>query len=197
MHRVTKVLRMDLNLSETLLKDNPNLKVVHLFRDPRATIYSHFTATWFQRKNGSKERVEDIVKVVCKRMRADIEAGIKLMNKYQARVAIVQYEDFIVDTVAKMRTLYKFLGMKYTREVEQFVNNTRVNRLDINHDRSVPFSYRTKLSWVIVKMIDMYCNDVIHALGLKTYPTKELYLNITMYRPRVNSLPFALLSRHR
>ena len=193
-HRVTKVLRMDLSFSEMLLRDNPNLKVVHLFRDPRAVINSHMTTPWFPIKDGSKNPIEDDIKIMCKRMRYDIESAIYLVDKYPDRVTVVQYEDYIENTVDKMRSLYTFLGMKFSSEYEAFVNKISQIKADSNN-KVIAFSYRTKMPWDTVQMVDTYCKDVIHSLGLKTFPSKE-HLNSTMFDPITTSLPFALLSRH-
>ena len=192
-HRVTKVLRMDLRLSEVLLKDNPNLKVVQLFRDPRAVISSHLTTEWFPTITVSNDTLYNDIKVTCKRMRYDIESAIYLVDKYPDRVRVVQYEDYIENTVDKMRSLYQFLGMKFSKEYDIFVKQTSEMTGNTKHS-IIASPYRPSLSWDIVKLVDTHCKDVIQALGLNTYPSKAEYLNITMFNPISNHLPFAILS---
>lgn len=193
-HRVAKVLRIDLSYTEVLLEENPNLKVLHLFRDPRSIISSHFATSWYPLKASRNVtgKIESDIKVLCKRMRYDIDAGLYLLNKFPDRVNILQYEDLIQDSTEKGGKLFKFLGMNNSKNYQRFI----VETMNIKSDKYTKgeigeFSYRQKLSWNIVKKIDTVCKDVLISLGYKTYPSRE-DLNSSAFYPIHEPLPFAL-----
>lgn len=182
-HRVTKVLRMSLDLTEIFLKEKANMKVVHLFRDPRAIINSHFQTTWSPlRRHGSEEHFTKAARALCNRMLRDIEIGERLLQKFPTRFKIIQYEDFD-DPSSKIDILYRFLGMSHVKETRQYISKPETG---VNSGSSAgtkgnhPFKYRTMLKWSSVRLIDKQCSGVYDKLGYTIYSDEHSYRNLSI-----------------
>ena len=166
---VTKVLRMSLMAAETLLEKIPDLKLIHLLRDPRAVHNSRMTAKFYAQHMGSPSIMETDIRTSCDRIRRDIRYGRYLMKKYPGRVKIVQYENFDQPEVQAQK-IYNFLGMSYTEDVKQFV--TQISK-DKSEKGFHPFAYRHTLSWKQNVVLNKHCSDVISALGLVQFDTED------------------------
>lgn len=191
--RVTKILRIDLSLAERILKENPKLKMIHLFRDPRAIINSHLRTGWFPLKDEKHE--EDLVndiKVCCRRMQDDIYKGTELLRRFPKQFKIIQYEDVIYRTLKKSSRLYAFIGMKMSKYYDEFVYNVSQQESDKFTQGAIgEFTYRKTLSWKTIRKIDYICRDVLAALGYKEYPSRQHLINMSFIH--LNSpLPFSL-----
>ena len=171
-HRVTKVLRLSLDNTDRLLRENPQLKVIHLLRDPRGIIHSHKKTGWFPFSGKSQEEVRNDAEATCSRMLHDIEAGRILMDRYPNRVKIIQYEDFS-DTIELAKYLYDFLGMEFSEKYRLHANTSDSTSFTRKTDGYHYFSYRDSLSWETVRTIDSVCGEVYKKLGYTTFNTKR------------------------
>jgi len=186
---VTKLLRADLEISSQQLKTVPGLKIVHLFRDPRGQLNSHLHTAWYPVTETKLNSVREDVKVVCDRMRRDLEIAKQLVKDFPDRMKILQYEDF-TDTYEKVSLLYKFLDMNFT-------NNTRHMVLElkgVGRDKNAgfhPFTCRDTLPWSNVDIVNKHCRDIYRELGLTEF-TNEQDLRDESISPITNSLPYAL-----
>jgi len=188
---VTKVLRLDFSYTETLLEDNPRLKALLLLRDPRGILNSHIYTDWFPVKRHNTRALAKDAEVLCSRMDRDIKTAKSLLSIYPNRVKIVQYEDFN-DPVRKVQTLYSFLNMGHfpLKSLSKKAGEMNSSR---NKSRGM-FSYRTKLDWVMVQMLDLHCRNVYRELGLVQYKDEKHLRNIAQ-SPIINTLPYSLETR--
>ena len=183
-HRVTKVLRLSLDIMHIFLNERPNLKVVHLVRDPRGLINSHFQTSWSPvRRRSTEKQMINAARAICERMSRDIDIGQRLMEKYPGRFKIVQYEDFD-DPSLKIGKLYKFLGMTHARETEQYIAKPETETDDVSDSKGSkgnhPFKYRTALSWSTVELIDQFCSDVYDKLGYTQFENETMYRDLSI-----------------
>ncbi|XP_060600989.1 carbohydrate sulfotransferase 1-like [Ruditapes philippinarum] len=190
-NKVTKVLRISLFNLKSFLEVRPNLKIVHLFRDPRAVINSHIRTNWSPVRANSLESVASVSRSICGRMADDIENAKKLKAEFPQRFLIVQYEDF-KNPLPKIRKLIDFVGMKFTSEAYNFIdidtNATSGSKLNGNH----PFLYREQLEWRFVRVINRYCSNIYKELGYTMFGSEE-ELKDTEIQPVTSPLPYALL----
>ena len=192
-HRVTKVLRMSLDLMETFLNGSSNMKIIHLFRDPRAMLNSHFQTAWSPVRNGGETKIASAARALCDRISRDIEAGEKLQKTFPNRFRMIQYEDFD-DPLTKINRLYKFLGMSQANETQRFISQPDAGLTsgsDSNARGNHPFKYRTTLKWATVKLIDQHCGAVYEKLGYTKYPNERSYRNLNISGIRTE-LPYRL-----
>ena len=183
-HRVSKVLRMTVGRLETVLRHNPNLIVLHLFRDPRAIINSRLeTKGYPMRANprGSKE-ISLNAKALCDKMTVDFEEGLKLMDKFPDRFRFLHYEDLALhlDSIIK---LYDYAGITYDEANFKRVYAVKTNdpekklgEREKERKTNNALWWRTYLSYDVVKQVDIVCYEVYRNLG---YP---IFKNLTQLR---------------
>ena len=192
-HRVVKLLRMTMDNLEILLERNRNLKIVHLFRDPRGIINSHIKTGWFI--NDRDKKNPDIIKkdagVMCERMMIDLKAGKTLQDKYPNRIKFIQYEDLERILQDKVPILNEFVGMKY--EWKQVALRRRFFEPKRHSEKKGfhPYSYRTTLPWETVRTVDQECAELLKQLGYTEYKSEEHLRNLS-HPAAVDPLPFAV-----
>ncbi|XP_045197675.2 carbohydrate sulfotransferase 1-like [Mercenaria mercenaria] len=186
-HKAMKVLRTTLNNFEPMLKSNQNLKVIHLFRDPRGILNSHMHTRFYQKKVQSVSDIENDIKTTCKRMQYDIDAALRLKRLYTDRFRIVQYED-LGDLLRKARVLYNFMELDLTPEIQRDLEN--LVRSENSTTGFHPYSYRTSLPWDIERAANKHCKGVFLALGYPVYKDENEYKNLDI---KPESLPYALV----
>ena len=171
-HRVIKLLRMTLDNLAPLLKRNPRLKVIHLFRDPRGIFNSMVGTSLYPMDDKTLSRIRNVIKTMCERLRIDIEASKMLKMIYPERVKVVQYEhlyDRPLPSAAK--DLYAFAGMEYGSK-QQAIIRTNFNKRSGGAVGFHPFNYRTKLPWSVIKLFNEECSEVLDRLGYTRYTDK-------------------------
>nr|XP_027222455.1 carbohydrate sulfotransferase 5-like [Penaeus vannamei] len=98
---VVKVIRMRVSwLADLLLEAGPELKVVHLVRDPRATF----------RSSKMFVRTQADYKALCPRILKDLQMIDTVKKLFPGRVTSVKYEDLCLDTKGVATTLWRFLS---------------------------------------------------------------------------------------
>ena len=89
--RVIKTIRLSLKLISHLMKEVPGLKIVHLVRDPRATLRSQMSFGMCPMpKHGG---TYNCTNKYCTRLESDSAEMEYLSKMYKGRVATVFYED--------------------------------------------------------------------------------------------------------
>ncbi|XP_053372677.1 carbohydrate sulfotransferase 1-like [Mercenaria mercenaria] len=179
-HRVTKVLRFSTDLLADILLERENLKVIHLFRDPRAIINSRIQADWFP-INTEKQIIED-AKALCKKMLFDFKEGQKLLKLFPDRFKVVYFEDLCKNTFNKSKELFKYLGMdldehKFPTLRLLTVSSDSENRTE--HKTNQTSWWRKSLKWDILQKIDLVCKGVYTELGYKFLKNVEEYQNLS------------------
>ena len=188
-HRIIKLLRMTLDNLELLLQTNKHLKVVHLFRDPRAIINSHINTGWFGYDQYDPIFIVGDAGVTCQRMMTDIQAGKRLLQKYPGRIKIIQYEDVGNLEPDKMKRLYAFLGMSFTIQEDTLIRKVKLPRKNSGVKGFHPYNYRETLSWKVVETVDRECSEVITELGYQLYRNEQHLRNMS-HPAATNPLPY-------
>ena len=175
-HRVIKLLRMTLDRLEPMLKTNPRLKVIHLFRDPRGIFNSQIGGGLHTVDDEKLKIVRGTVKALCERLLIDVRASYMFKAIYPDRFKVIQYELFFDQPIDdSARDLFEFAGMEYGSE-HQKVIETKFNRKTNKTTGFHPFSYRTKLPWSVVRIFNEECSEVLDRLGYSRYED-NLHLN--------------------
>jgi len=181
---------MDFSYIDKLLQDNHRLKAILLLRDPRGVLSSHINAKNFRLNRADAKSLAEDAEVLCSRMERDIKAAKSLLVLYPTRVKIIQYEDFD-DPVRKLKKLYSFINMDAGRLPLKLVSKNH-NVAQSSNDRFRDmFSYRTKLDWRTVQMLDSHCRNVILELGLVQYKDEKHLRNVSQ-SPIIDALPYSL-----
>lgn len=180
-HRVAKVLRLTTDLLGDLLRSKSKLKVIHLFRDPRAILNSRIVTPWYPLDNTTTS-VIDNAKALCTKMLKDSIDGKTLLKIYPERFKFIYYEDLNDNLFEKVKRLYAYLGMsldekRFPKEVINSLLNPSKSEPDTR--KNTISWWRTSLQWNIVKEIDMVCADVYRELGYKAFRNVEEYRDMS------------------
>ena len=172
-HRVSKVLRLTLGGLEPVLKHNPKLKVVHLFRDPRAIINSRIETKGYPLRSNPLGRndIQNNAKALCDKMNTDIEEGEKLKSKFPDRFRFMHYEDVAMNRNS-IKKLYDYVGMIYEMDSFNHIYKVKTNNPERKLERKEKARktnnalwWRTYLSYDIIKQVNIVCYAVIAKLG--------------------------------
>ena len=178
---VIKTIRLPLFLVEELFKLVPRLKVVHLVRDPRATLLSQ------QRAMHSKKD-DDNIQGYCARVYSDVIFARHY--QFQNRITRVRFEDISTKPFDVARDLYKFAGMKFGPRSKRAIlstssaNWTRGNNCGAyctrREDSSLEaYDWRLKIKYDFVKRVDRACGYIYTMLGYRVVNSPVHLRNVT------------------
>ncbi|XP_076112998.1 carbohydrate sulfotransferase 1-like isoform X2 [Mytilus galloprovincialis] len=177
-HVVLKVIRLPVDQLEPLMQEFPSMKIVHLIRDPRATVLS-------QMKFGVITVKSFVTNVIdfCSRIYRDLVTIDILSKKYPERVSTFFYEDLAKDPLKMSKQLYKFTGISYTPEVEKYVFNITMAGKSVNcgnlctiksNSSKAAEAWRSKLNMPKARIIDRSCRPVYQRLGFREIKSEEM-----------------------
>ena len=178
-HRTTKIVRLTVDNLEHVLETLPNVKVVHLMRDPRAIINSRITTTWYnlhETPYNNHRRIMTDAKDLCLRMKYDLKAATVLKQKYPGRFALAMFEDLQTDMKAKTYMLYSYFGIDKSSVESKLANMTGILQEEhsVNRTRGNYSNWwRHQLTYGAVKVIDSVCQDVSEILGYKIFTSES------------------------
>ncbi|KAK6165539.1 hypothetical protein SNE40_022450 [Patella caerulea] len=185
---LVKTIRMRVSLLEPLLEKYPELKIVHLIRDPRAIALSKSNLA--PKRNGSDVISREIEKtsVLCKDMLKDLEASERLVQKYPEQVKILVYEVFASAPILTARNLFNYLEFSYTRQVEEFVYNSTSAGIEQNcqlctskaNSLKTAMNWRKILSFEQVESFNKYCLPLFEKAGYTIFKDKNELLNFNI-----------------
>ena len=166
-HRVTKVLRLSADNLEKILIRNPKVKVIQLFRDPRAVVNSRLTTDWYYLKENKSDIELKAIRAnadgLCRRMSNDLETGMKLKNKFPSRFAFIVFEDIYSDLQKKTSDLYRYFGMEVPNKNDKFLNNSDIGKYEhtvVKKSNDFSSWWRTEMSFGATKAVEGVCSEV-------------------------------------
>lgn len=119
--RATKTVRATMDVVETLLERNPNLRVIHLIRDPRAVMVSRSEFYDTGRSMYAQGDIAKEAKVFCQSIVEDIRKRKELEKKFPGALMEVVYDGFVQDPVTYTQKIYEFLEVPFKQEVKDWV----------------------------------------------------------------------------
>jgi hypothetical protein len=106
-----------------LLPHYPNMKIIHLVRDPRGIMNSRLNIHM-----ASEPNLKSLVSTHCTTVEEDLEFSETIMSIYSHRLKILHYEDLAVNTIKTARALFQFSGLKLFSPVIKFINKQTHSR---------------------------------------------------------------------
>ena len=107
-----------MDMAAEMMISDPNVKVIHLIRDPRGMFLSQMKAgnlAWNDLENQSRLR--------CDRTMNDIKQPIELNKLFPKRVLTVRYEDIVLKPVQSTEKMYKFAGLQMADSTRAYLHN--------------------------------------------------------------------------
>ena len=208
-HVLVKTIRLDMTMARELLKLLPNLKVIHLIRDPRATLMSRVQLGFAQTKV-MKLNIDMMAyqtqraPLLCTQVKNDLEETYRLRKDFPGRVAILLYEKLVESPVSMAKQLYKFLGIKITKKIQDYVRNITNGGMEdtcavctVRKNSSVTaFKWRTQISLSVAQAIDRACIDLYTNLGYVPILKKSQIQNSSFLTWRERYVPGMLTNIH-
>ena len=146
------------NLTEYLLNNNPTVKIIHIVRNPCATINS-----WINTP-GEFPKTADPLKEwktgCCRKTSIEEFWGFKdwvqltkfysnLSNTYPVNVFIVRYENLVNEPLKYVNKMFYFIGLKFHPQTEKFLidchNKHEDNDYAVFKNKSVKNKWKTQL----------------------------------------------------
>ena len=105
----TKVIRLHMSFVDRLMSDDPDLRLIHLVRDPRAMVESWRKLEVRKRRRLSKKQMQLNTLLICKRMMTDCRIRRQLELAYPSRIFLLRYEDLVTSTDTVIQNVYNGL----------------------------------------------------------------------------------------
>lgn len=114
--RVMKFIRLRMREAMKLLPLYPNMKIIHLVRDPRGILNSRLHVNAVNAK-----KYQDNVNGLCKAFKEDLGYTKALLKSYPDRIKILHYEDMAERPIAVAEEVAKFSGIEFTKTMQSFI----------------------------------------------------------------------------
>lgn len=166
--QLVKTVRLRVRQVESLLQrpDSSSLRVVALFRDPRAVRSSRL-----RRKSWCKFSACSNISRQCGDQDDDYKDASRLASQFPSRVSLVKYEELATRPKAAIPKILQFLGLPWHPAITKFmadhmVEDKRHSKEGDLHTQSVNSSQKTdswrrKMTDLQKKEVEMKCNGTI------------------------------------
>ena len=149
---------------EPLLRQLPNFRVIHLFRDPRATVLSRHNFDSSGRSTYSRGDVVKEAALYCRTVVNDVRTRRKLEKLYPGRILPVIYDDLVLDPLAYTERIYQFLNSTLPEKtVEWIIKNTSQKK----NSTSIANKWKDSLTFGQTKRIIDECKDFFNEIPYK------------------------------
>lgn len=155
---VNKYIRLKMTMIEEILKQNKDLKVkiIHLFRDPRAMLDSQL------RKNDVNVKVfptfVNRTQYMCSTMLRDHQLALQLKHLYPDTIFTLRYETLVDRPISTAKRMFKFLGLQFSDADQEFLRN--------KSSLSVRFPvWRRHIDEQHLQVVDRYCSKLYQMFG--------------------------------
>ena len=119
-HIILKTIRMRLSSIKHFMSELPNLKIIHLVRDPRATLISQSKLGMCKEAKGGIYGCTD---KVCSQIENDLIEEEKIREEYPDRIFTVFYNQIARHPVKLASQLMSFIGAEFTDNAQSYVFN--------------------------------------------------------------------------
>ncbi|XP_013418647.1 carbohydrate sulfotransferase 3 [Lingula anatina] len=169
--KVMKLVRLSMNAVEPILTQLPNVKVIHLLRDPRASLLSKKKAALF------KCNLDCEVDQRCnKQLLPDITHGKVLEAKYPGRIMQIKYEDLAAKPLYWSTKIYSFIGQKLPPVVEHWIHRATSSSEENGtygtkrqNSSKTAHKWETEIGFEMAEKVDVVCKTVLDLLGYEPY----------------------------
>jgi len=190
-------------LSYLMDKDSTDysLKIVHLVRDPRAIVYTHFLTQNASTMTNSTEHLKEYSRKLCQDMLLNIKYAITAPSWLQGKYTLLRYEDLGTNPHQVAELVYKFVGVPMAPQVRVWLDKLAYGSKDGYSSTRSSFAsssssgsmeeflttnltssvhnWRVQMQYQAVRMIETECYEVMNLLGYKIVDDEEELTSLT------------------
>ena len=163
--RATKVVRPTMDSLPQLFDKFPNLRVIHLYRDPRGVVRSRSAAWWspglYEQSAAETDKVSAVAKIYCDSVTSDYRKRKHLEQRYPDRFLEVVYDEFILDPFINTIKIYQFLNMPMAVETEGFLKQMMRDK----DPQDIGTKWKDELTQEEVNKIQTACAEFAQTVG--------------------------------
>ena len=160
--RITKTVRATMDSVESIISTTPNIRVIHLIRDPRAVVLSrHRFCSSGQSMYAGGDMVKE-AELFCRNLARDVALRRSLEKKYPGVFMEVRYDKFVLDPLEYTKNIYNFINVTLDEKVKDWVvNNTEKKSTSIASKwlRTMTFSQVQQISEVCKNYFKLVPHD--------------------------------------
>ncbi|XP_071103182.1 carbohydrate sulfotransferase 1-like [Haliotis cracherodii] len=182
-----KTIRFNMTDMTYLMDKYRNIKIVHLIRDPRATLRSQKSVGEF-----SWDSLDIHAEKLCQRAKRDFDVSSKMKSLYPGRILTLRYEDLAERPFVMTEQIYRFIGLDLTPSIRDYVQNitnasdkacVNIRLCTRKKSTKIISKWRTSLSYNQVSAIDNICEPLYKVMGyLPVNNEQNLHnLSVPMY----------------
>lgn len=177
--RVFKFIRLSTEVVGRLMRSVPDLKVIHLLRDPRGILKSRQHVGLLP---GGDFNLHS--KALCTQLLRDIHETKRLQQNYPGRIKTIMYEDLAERPQEGAKQLYDFAGIQFNNEIRQYViditaaqENSGAYGISKSSSKAASYDWRNHLPFKKSEEIDNNCQDLYTLMGLRVAESEEQLRN--------------------
>lgn len=168
---VYKFIRLRMHVVVKLLPYFPNLKIIHLVRDPRGMFDSRNAVGFFaNNKNKTADQIE--VDNFCQDLESDLAVS-KLIKHYNPKqLKFLRYEDLAESPVETVKKLFYFTRLPFTKEVQNTLRKKTSSKKDTcsycterRNSTATASKWRQRISTEHAYFIYKTCKKSMNVLG--------------------------------
>lgn len=176
---VYKFIRLRMHVVINLLPYFPNLKIIHLVRDPRGMFNSRKGVGFFA-KRGNKTDEQNTINGFCQELQRDLSFS-KLIQRFSAnKLKVLRYEDLAEKPFQTVAELFSFTGLPFTKVVQNILKKKTSSRRDScsyctdrKNSTATASKWRYKLSHEHAHYIYKACKKSMRVLGYLPFKRQE------------------------
>ncbi|KAK3094115.1 hypothetical protein FSP39_024275 [Pinctada imbricata] len=167
--RIIKTIRMSLRLTKKLFEKVPNLKIIHLIRDPRGVIGSRQHGD-FMTKNNKGLLLSGAE--ICQRYMKDIEAAHEIEAIWPNRIKRIYYEKLATNSFGTAKEMFEFLGIPLPVNIQKWIHDHTSSKSSNDYygthrsnTSNISQKWRKTLNKYTIKNIDKQCEQLYKITG--------------------------------
>lgn len=167
--RIVKTVRMKMTSVNLLMKWLPDLKVIHLIRDPRGKMHSELGLV----RASATIQFINFARVICDRIMADTQLTSSLKLKFPGRINVLLYEKLATFPLETSKRIYTFLNMEFSNSTKVLVRGYTESDADESckwctkrtNSKSRASLWRSTIDLSLMNLIDRECYFLYKRVG--------------------------------
>ncbi|XP_071126270.1 carbohydrate sulfotransferase 1-like [Mytilus edulis] len=182
---IIKTIRTPMFLLNKALSELDNLKIIYLYRDPRAIIRSQIRNLYNSKEN-TFVSLNDHAENVCARIFHDAITFDMFSQYYPERVLPLKYETFTMHVMSETKHIYIYLNLTFTdRIVETLIKMTTTKErartyIAKHNSKELVDRWRTLVNMSFVDTVDKLCSHVYSRLGYLQISDETMLKNLSI-----------------